>query len=159
MALQTVARTDGFGLLELPEDKLILKAKLYLAGSDIVPNLCSPTVTNSPLGHTELLKDIMTMLESGFAHDVTFSLGGKTIPALTAVLCCRSPVYAKMLQHDMLEKSSIKVVIRDIDFEIFNSLLLFLCKWKKRIGKLMSSCILWRTSTKWRASSENVLEY
>lgn len=123
-----VRKPGELELLDLPEDKLILKAKFSFSAYDTaaVSTYCAPTITNPPLCHVELSKDLKSMLENGVAHDVTFSLGGKTIPAHTAILCCRSPVFAKMFQHDMLEKRSKSVVIKDIDLETFHIFLRFL---------------------------------
>lgn len=105
-------KTGGLEFLNLPGDKLILKARFSLSSYDV--------------GHKELSKDLKTMFGSGLGHDMTFYLGGKTIPSHTAILCNRSPVFAKMFQHDMLENTSKNVVIKNIAFTIFNAFLIFL---------------------------------
>lgn len=132
--------TEESEFFDLPDDKLIVKARFSLSGYDTNSDISSSKVTPSRVRHEELSKDLKTMFESGFAHDVTFSVGEKTIPAHRAIVCSRSPVFAKMLEHDMLGKKSNNIVIKDADFAVFNYFMIFLYtgslgKSKKRIGK------------------------
>ncbi|KAG8176950.1 hypothetical protein JTE90_015416 [Oedothorax gibbosus] len=113
-------------LIDLCDDKLILKATFSVSGHDTGSSISSSALTNSQLSHVELVKNLKTMFESGPAHDLTFSVGGRSIPVHKAVVCRRSPVFGKMLEHDMVEKRSTNIAIEDAEFSTFNNFLLFL---------------------------------
>ncbi|KAG8176953.1 hypothetical protein JTE90_015419 [Oedothorax gibbosus] len=113
-------------LIDLCDDKLILKATFSASGHDTGSSLSSSTVTKSQLSHVELVKNFKTMFESGPAHDLTFSVGEGSIPVHKAIVCRRSPVFCKMLEHDMVEKLSTNIAIEDAEYSTFNNFLLFL---------------------------------
>lgn len=109
----------------LPKDKMVLKAKFSISGYDIIPVICSSTITHSRVSHGELSKDLKTMFKCGYAHDVAFSVRGEKIRAHKAVLRSRSPRFAKMFESDIPEKRTVKV-IEFTDVSDFSALLLFL---------------------------------
>lgn len=151
--INLMKKRGEFDSLDLHEDKFILKAKYSLSGFNIVNSMFTTTITNFPVGYKELSKDFKNMFENGFAYDVKFSLDGKTIPAHTSVLCSRSPVFAKMFQHDMLEKNSKKFVIKDINFAIFNTFLLFLYTGEVEAKDWQTVIVLYSIADKYEVMS------
>lgn len=75
------------------------------------------------LGERTTLKQLETIFTQQSRCDVHFQLGSESIGAHTAVLSARSPVFAAMFQHDMLEAHTRTVFVPDIDAAVFKQLL------------------------------------
>ncbi|KAF8662641.1 hypothetical protein HU200_056242 [Digitaria exilis] len=58
--------------------------------------------------------------------DVTFSVGGKNIPAHKIVLATRSPVFKAQLYGQMKERRARRVTVEDIQPDVFKALLQFI---------------------------------
>lgn len=73
-----------------------------------------------------LAGDLGALLSSGAAADVTIMADGVWQPAHRAVLAARSPVFAAMFRHPVLEVSEGSVSIADINQEVLRQLLQFM---------------------------------
>ncbi|XP_049831540.1 TD and POZ domain-containing protein 1-like [Schistocerca gregaria] len=73
-----------------------------------------------------LSADLLALLSSGKAADITIMADGVWLPAHRAVLAARSPVFAAMFRHDVLEASEGSVNIADINQEVLQQLLQFM---------------------------------
>lgn len=65
-------------------------------------------------------------LETHKSSDVTFIIDNEEIPANKGIVSLHSDVFAKMFESDMIEKSTSKVKIIDIEPKIFKLLLSFM---------------------------------
>ncbi|GFS44581.1 protein roadkill [Nephila pilipes] len=74
----------------------------------------------------DLVKDLETLYRDSSTADVTFIVEGLKLGAHTSIIGCRSSVFAKMLDHDMLEKGTRRIQITDADFQVFDAFLLYL---------------------------------
>lgn len=84
-----------------------------------------------------LSEDLEKLLENGSYSDVTLVSDGKEIRVHKNVLTARSPVFAAMFQHNMLEKRKNKVHIDDIKHEVLKEMLRFIyCSRVKNVESL-----------------------
>ena len=67
--------------------------------------------------------DFGKLLDEGPNYDVEFTCGNQTFKAHKNILCCRSSVFASMLQSDMVEGKTGRINIKDIDDIIFRQFL------------------------------------
>lgn len=67
-----------------------------------------------------------SLLQDGSYSDVTMVAGSKEFKSHKLVLCARSPVFAKMFEHDMKENAMNRVDITDIEPEILEELLVYI---------------------------------
>ena len=67
-----------------------------------------------------------SLLQDGSYSDVTMIAGSKEFKSHKLVLCARSPVFAKMFEHDMKENAMNRVDITDIEPEILEELLVYM---------------------------------
>ncbi|CAL1283644.1 unnamed protein product [Larinioides sclopetarius] len=74
----------------------------------------------------ELADDLSTLLQNRLHADVTLNVDGEEFQAHRAILAARSPVFAKMFEHDTLEKSDNRIVIEDISGDAMKQLLRYL---------------------------------
>ena len=74
-----------------------------------------------------LNKDLGRMLETGQGSDITVvARDGQEFAAHTIILSSRTPVFAKMFEHDMQEKKEKRVTISDLDSDAVKGLLEFI---------------------------------
>ncbi|GIY03857.1 protein roadkill [Caerostris darwini] len=73
-----------------------------------------------------LSSDMLRLLASRAYSDFTIVVGDHAFAVHTAVLVARSPVFSKMLQHDMVEKETRRVVIRDVRPVIVQLMLMYM---------------------------------
>jgi speckle-type POZ protein len=81
--------------------------------------------TNS-VGQTRMIKDFADLFLNQTNCDVHFRLQGVVMGAHVVILTARSSVFAAMFQCDMEESKTKKVVIEDIEPEVFRQLLHYL---------------------------------
>ena len=81
---------------------------------------------NARIPRCQLAEDFTEMLENPTSSDVKISVGNQTFDAHKAILAARSPVFAAMFDHDMLEKNSNIVTIKGIKPDVFKELLTFI---------------------------------
>lgn len=74
----------------------------------------------------QLSDDLEIVSKNESLSDVTFVVGEKEFKLHKLMLIARSPVFAKMLTCDMLEKKTNIVEIKDMEAEVFEELLSFL---------------------------------
>ncbi|GFT75756.1 speckle-type POZ protein A [Nephila pilipes] len=74
----------------------------------------------------DLADDLSSLLQLGLHTDVILSVGEKEFQAHRAILAARSPVFAKMFEHETLEKMKNRVIIEDISVDAMKQLLRFL---------------------------------
>lgn len=74
----------------------------------------------------DISRDFSKMLDEDVNHDVEFTCGDLAVKAHKSVLCCRSEVFASMLQADMVESQTGRVNIVDMEATFFQELLKFL---------------------------------
>lgn len=84
----------------------------------------------------EEFDDFENLLHCHEFSDVTFQVNGKEFHAHKAILAIRSPVFAAMFSHDMLEKQQNMVNIEDIDSEVFEELLRFIYAGKVKASQM-----------------------
>lgn len=89
-----------------------------------------------------LSKDLASIFENQKLSDVTLSVGQKNLLAHKAILAARSPVFAAMFQHEMLESEKNRVVIRDVDYEVLSEMLVYIYTGKSPNLNSMSSSLL-----------------
>ncbi|XP_049815832.1 BTB/POZ domain-containing protein 6-B-like [Schistocerca nitens] len=73
-----------------------------------------------------LRDDLGALLSSGVAADVTIMAGSVWLPAHRVIMAARSPVFAAMFRHDLLEASNNSVSITDINQEVMRQMLHFM---------------------------------
>ena len=76
--------------------------------------------------HSDLAADLSRFLTSNNIDDVTFVIGEMEFPANKLILIARSPVFAKMFQQHPNEASQDRIIVDDIDPDIFQALLHFM---------------------------------
>lgn len=97
-----------------------------------ITNYNEPTVTlymdfgSNSLGQTRMIKDFAELFVNQTNCDVQFRIQGITIGAHVVILSARSSVFVAMFQCDMQESRTKKVVIEDIEPEVFRQLLHYL---------------------------------
>ncbi|KAH9363622.1 hypothetical protein HPB48_004143 [Haemaphysalis longicornis] len=81
-------------------------------------------MVNVPTCH--LSEDFNRLFESEQFGDVVFKLGDCELRAHKAILVARSPVFASMFEHEMVESIQSRVDVTDIDHEVFREMLRFI---------------------------------
>ena len=74
----------------------------------------------------DLSEDISTFFEDQILKDFSFFIQGKEFTAHKIILAARSEVFAAMLKNEMSEGLTSKVIIDDIEPEIFEKMLRFI---------------------------------
>lgn len=74
----------------------------------------------------DLADDLRSLLQHELHTDVTLNVGEEKFQAHRAILAARSPVFAKMFEHESLEKMENRIVIEDISVEAMKQLLHYL---------------------------------
>ena len=87
------------------------------------PQPILPQHTQQPVPTHATQADFSSLLDAGH-FDVTLVAGEKEFRAHKVVLSARSPIFAKMFEVDMKEKSTNKIEIEDIEAEILQKMLL-----------------------------------
>lgn len=72
-----------------------------------------------------LSEDLGSLFENQRFSDVTFSVDGKELRAHKAILSARSAVFAAMFQHEMAERVQNRVVVTDLDYDVFREMLAY----------------------------------
>ncbi|KAI9563075.1 hypothetical protein GHT06_010532 [Daphnia sinensis] len=98
----------------------------------LITNYNEPKITlwmdfgSNSSGQTRMIKDFAELFINQTNCDVQFRIQGITIGAHVVILSARSSVFAAMFQCDMQESRTKKVVIEDIEPEVFRQLLHYL---------------------------------
>ena len=69
--------------------------------------------------------DMASLMQDGASSDVTLVAGGKELNAHKLILSARSPVFARMFQHNTRESITNTVTITDITAEVLEAMLQF----------------------------------
>jgi hypothetical protein len=77
-------------------------------------------------GESDVINHLGQLLYSGTDSDIQFIVKGEKIPGHKLILRGGSPVLAAMFQHDMREKASGTIEIKDVEPKIFRQMLHFL---------------------------------
>lgn len=85
------------------------------------------TESQSKRARLQLSEDLRSCVNDATFSDVSFQVGERTVPAHKVVLASRSPVFAAMFRPDstMRESATNRVVIEDIDADVFVEFLHF----------------------------------
>jgi len=94
-------------------------------GRDLGKLLCVES-PSSRLSHAPGSSDLDHSLANLNHSDVTLQVGEDSFPAHKAILSARSPVFASMFDHDMIEQNSNVVEITDMDALVMHHFLHFL---------------------------------
>ncbi|XP_065207183.1 speckle-type POZ protein B-like isoform X2 [Planococcus citri] len=115
------------GKERLPEDTLtvLCEAKFYVVNSTTTETVHWHGI-QSTINDNNLSTSMEHLLHSQDSIDVKFSLDGKNFGAHKLILSARSPVFAAMFKHNMLENQLNEVKISDINPEVFEEFLRFL---------------------------------
>ena len=116
----------GFLKFTLLENIMEISAQSIATGS--FPLICQFDTRGPIFPHVDcqLDNDIGQMLESEQLSDITLKVDKQNFRAHKIILSARSPVFAAMFQHEMLEKVQNKVTIDDIDCKVFQELLRYI---------------------------------
>ncbi|XP_042900740.1 uncharacterized protein [Parasteatoda tepidariorum] len=74
----------------------------------------------------ELIQDLRSIYTSGEMCDLEIRIGENILRADKFMLCSRSPVFKKMMEHDFLESSSNSITITDCSEITFKNFLMYL---------------------------------
>ena len=114
---------DKNGLL--PNDTLTIHCKVEIA-AETTESSCQSTKMLPTINPTcQLVEDLGHLFECNSFTDVVFSITGVEFRAHKAILTARCPVFAAMFHHEMQESRTNKVVIKDVDPQIFREILRF----------------------------------
>jgi len=84
---------------------------------------CEPLMKD---GEFDLINHLGQLLYSGTDSDIQFIVKGEKIPGHKLILRGSSPVLAAMFEHDMTEKASGTIEIKDVEPKVFRQLLHYL---------------------------------
>lgn len=99
----------------------LLRDSIIMKGSLTFSNNCLP-----PTEFVQISEDLKTMYRSGLSSDIAFSFGGETLRAHKAILAARAPMFYKTFEQDLLKNNTSSVVIKGIDYDVFDYFLFFL---------------------------------
>uniref|UniRef100_A0A8R1E097 BTB domain-containing protein n=1 Tax=Caenorhabditis japonica TaxID=281687 RepID=A0A8R1E097_CAEJA len=74
----------------------------------------------------EVTKDLENLFRSGKHADFTLVVEGRELKAHRAILSARSPVFAAMLEPHTAEAQTSRVILKDIDYDVVQSLLYYI---------------------------------
>ena len=138
-ALQLESATDsemvGFGIDKLipiedakqylVNDSLTIRCELKILPEDNKDSYHRDSESLPVSKHT-LKDDMASLMQDGASSDVTLVAGRSNFRAHKAILSARSPVFARMFQHRMIENTMNRVNITDIKPEILQVVLRFI---------------------------------
>ncbi|CAG5101078.1 Similar to spop: Speckle-type POZ protein (Xenopus tropicalis) [Cotesia congregata] len=113
-------KLSNYELELLVNDSLTIHTEITVkddARTILIKNFCSSNSAN------QLANDLERFYQSKINTDVTFIVGDKKFQAHKTILSSRSPVLAAMFTHDMIEKKTSRVSVKDITPEIFEKFL------------------------------------
>ena len=87
------------------------------------------TKVDEPKASTAL-ECFKTLLESGTMADFTFVVGGKEFAVHKNILAARSPVFARMFEHEMREQIESRLELTDVEVGVFGELLRYIYSGK-----------------------------
>ena len=79
-----------------------------------------------PVSKHTLKDDMASLMQDGASSDVTLVAGRKELKAHKLILSARSPVFARMFQHNTRESITNTVTITDITAEVLEAMLQFI---------------------------------
>eukprot|EP00475_Leptophrys_vorax_P042106 TRINITY_DN79440_c0_g1_i1.p1 TRINITY_DN79440_c0_g1~~TRINITY_DN79440_c0_g1_i1.p1 ORF type:complete len:403 (-),score=13.37 TRINITY_DN79440_c0_g1_i1:82-1290(-) len=79
-----------------------------------------------PIPPSQMGKDYEVLLYSEEGSDVTFDVGGETVPAHKVILAARSPVLKALLYGPMRDRREGNIPVTDIETPVFKALLHFI---------------------------------
>ncbi|XP_065205294.1 protein roadkill-like isoform X5 [Planococcus citri] len=82
---------------------------------------CNPQVSGCNLS-----EDLESSMKNPEFADVTLSVNGKNYPAHKFILAARSPVFAAMFRHEMMESQQSIVTIDDVKEEVMDEILKYI---------------------------------
>ncbi|GBM60635.1 Speckle-type POZ protein [Araneus ventricosus] len=117
-------------LKQHPNDSLILICRIILRVEDYYSDSVETLeyVSTNSLNYMKKLADALrNSSESLLKEKVSLRVGKESETVNKAILCARSPVFAKMFQSDMREAKENVVTITDIKMPVLKVLVSFLC--------------------------------
>jgi len=109
----------------LPDDKLTIFCEVSVVGDTInVSGQSNCTPVKVP--ECRLSEDLGALWDRQAFSDVTLCVDGREFHAHKALLAARSPVFNAMFEHEMEERNSGRVEIKDIDHEVLREMLRFI---------------------------------
>ena len=72
------------------------------------------------------LECYQALLQNGTLADFTFVVGEKEFAVHKAILAARSPVFARMFEHEMREQIESRLELTDVEVGVFEQLLCFI---------------------------------
>ena len=111
----------------LPQDKLTIHCDITETVGDDVPVHITGKY-GIQVRECSLASDLGSLLEEGLLSDVTLVnvKSKKKFEAHKAILSIRSPVFRRMFQHEMREKATNRVEIKDTEDNVLHEMLTFI---------------------------------
>ncbi|CAL1261152.1 unnamed protein product [Larinioides sclopetarius] len=106
--------------------KLTVKVQLTVSGYRVSYSASPRPVIHFETNCQDLLRDLKSLYGDSNTADLTFLVGGQKLFAHSSIIRCRSIVFAKMLDQDMLERRTRCISITDADFQVFDCFLMYL---------------------------------
>ncbi|CAI4225762.1 unnamed protein product [Auanema sp. JU1783] len=111
----------------LPQDELQINLELTITFDTITRTSQSSKLSVMPAPKIEeVCKDLEDIYVDTKLWDFTICIGDRKILAHKVILSARSPVFAAMLEPHTEEARSNTCIIKDIDYDVMNELMLFL---------------------------------
>ncbi len=82
-----------------------------------------------------LSRDLQYLLDYGYQSDLDIEVGSELFKAHRTVLSCRSNVLAKMIEHDMLERRTGRIILREWDPRVMRGVLGYIYTGKYDLGE------------------------
>jgi speckle-type POZ protein len=124
--LQLVKRSDLEASGYLRDDALTLECTITVLKDLPVQAFPVKEIPVPPPPSSNLHKHFGELLQSGAGADVTFIVSGESFSAHKLVLAAMSPVFMAEFFRQMVEKSSERVEIKDMEASVFKALLGFI---------------------------------
>jgi len=108
----------------LPEDKLTLFCEVSVVADSV--NFSGQTNgVQFKVADCRLSEDLSTLLENSQFSDAVLDCGGRQFHCHKALLAARSQVFQAMFEHDMEEKKTSRVEIKDVEADVMAEMLRF----------------------------------
>jgi speckle-type POZ protein len=125
----------------LPNDTLTICCRVKETTSESEECNCQKEQPLTTQTRRKLLQDFAALLDDKFA-DFVFKVENVNIPAHRAILAARSPVFAAMFQHDMMENKTNETEIEDVTPATFKALLQFIYTGHCKVGNLAEELLV-----------------
>ncbi|XP_023336912.1 speckle-type POZ protein A [Eurytemora carolleeae] len=130
---------DANGLL--PDDKLTLFCEVSVV-ADSVNIFGQSSAVQFKVPDCRLADDLGGLFENSQFTDVTLSCGGREFNGHKAILAARSQVFQAMFEHDMEEKKSSRVEVKDVEADVMAEMLRFIYTGRTTSLETMADSLL-----------------